>query len=60
MYTEYETGEVELYDLSNGACYQWRRSQKGDPCMLKNQAGSKRLAAVERSLRSELARLRPG
>ncbi len=60
MYTEYETGEVELYDLSNGACYQWRRSQKGDPCMLKNQAGSKRLASVERSLRSELARLRPG
>ena len=60
MYTEYETGEVELYDLGEGACYEWRRSMAGDPCMLSNKAGKPRFASIERALHSELARLRPG
>jgi hypothetical protein len=58
MYTEYMTGERELYDLSNGPCHAWRRRQRGDPCMLHNKAGRPRFAAIERSLRQELARLR--
>jgi arylsulfatase A-like enzyme len=58
LYTEYETGEVELYDLSNGPCHAWKRSQRGDPCMLKNKAGVKRFAAVQGALRAEVARRR--
>jgi hypothetical protein len=58
MYTEYETGEVELYDLSNGPCATWARRQKGDPCMLENRAGLRRYAGIQAELRRELARLR--
>ncbi len=58
MYTEYATGEVELYDLSNGPCHSWKRSQKGDPCMLRNKAGKKRFAWLEKRLGRELDRLR--
>jgi hypothetical protein len=58
MYTEYATGERELYHLSNGPCYAWKRRQRGDPCMLDNVAGKPRLATVERALRQELLRLR--
>lgn len=58
MYTEYATGERELYDLSSGPCHAWRRRDKGDPCMLQNRAGAKRLAGIERTLRRELVRLR--
>ena len=36
MYTRYETGEVELYDLSGGVCHEWRPKKSGDPCMLRN------------------------
>jgi N-acetylglucosamine-6-sulfatase len=59
MYTEYETGETELYDLSNGPCHDWKRSYKGDPCMLKNKSGQPRFAAIERELREELRRRTP-
>jgi N-acetylglucosamine-6-sulfatase len=59
MYTEYETGEVELYDLSNGPCYTWKRSQPGDPCMLKNKAGQRRYASIEAELRRIVRRLTP-
>jgi arylsulfatase A-like enzyme len=58
MYTEYETGETELYDLSGGRCYDWKRSRNGDPCMLKNKAGKSRWAPIERALRAELNRLK--
>ena len=58
MYTEYATGETELYDLSNGPCHAWRKSRKGDPCMLENKAGKPRFATVERQLGRELDRLR--
>jgi arylsulfatase A-like enzyme len=57
--TVYETGERELYDISNGPCHEWKRSQRGDPCMLKNKAGTKKLASVQGALNRELARLRP-
>jgi arylsulfatase A-like enzyme len=60
IYTVYATGERELYDVSNGPCHEWRRSQKGDPCMLRNRAGATRLAGLERALKRELNRLRPG
>lgn len=60
VYTVYATGERELYDISNGPCHEWRRSKKGDPCMLKNKAGKKRLASVQRSLSRELIRSRTG
>ena len=59
MYTEYITGEVELYDLSNGPCYMWKRSKNGDPCMLKNKAGIKRYASIQRELERHLERLQP-
>jgi hypothetical protein len=58
MYTEYETGEVELYDISNGPCHAWRRRMKGDPCMLSNRAGQPRYAELQVALRRELDRLR--
>ena len=58
MYTEYETGETELYDLSNGPCHAWTRRMKGDPCMLENRAGGRRYADLQADLRRELARLR--
>jgi arylsulfatase A-like enzyme len=60
MYTAYETGERELYDLSGGVCHEWRRKKKGDPCMLKNKAGNKRYALIQRTLRQELERKVPG
>ena len=59
VYTVYETGERELYDVSNGPCHEWKRNTSGDPCMLKNKAGKKKFAFVERSLQRELNRLRP-
>jgi hypothetical protein len=59
MYTRYETGEVELYDLSGGACHEWRRKKRGDPCMLRNVAGKKRYALIQRTLREALERRTP-
>jgi arylsulfatase A-like enzyme len=58
MYTEYETGETELYDLSNGPCHAWKRRMPGDPCMLRNKAGRPHFASIEQLLRRELSRLR--
>jgi arylsulfatase A-like enzyme len=57
LYTVYETGERELYDISNGPCYAWRPGDQGDPCMLKNRAGKKRFASVERAMARQLNRL---
>jgi arylsulfatase A-like enzyme len=59
MYVAYETGETELYDLSGGACHDWKRSRKGDPCMLDNKSGKPRWAAIEAALREELGRRTP-
>ena len=35
-----ETGEKELYDVSNGPCWAWRPGVAGDPCELQNLAGN--------------------
>lgn len=59
MYTMYETGEVELYDLSGGVCHEWRPRKKGDPCMLRNLAGKPRYSLVQRTLRESLQRRVP-
>lgn len=58
MYTEYETGEVELYDVSNGPCWEWKPKQRGDPCRLQNRAGKARYASIEQRLSRQLNRLR--
>jgi N-acetylglucosamine-6-sulfatase len=60
MYTAYATGEVELYDLSGGTCYEWKLRKGGDPCMLKNKAGKRKYALIQRTLRETLARKVPG
>ena len=59
QYTAYETGETELYDLSNGPCHAWKRSKPGDPCMLKNKSGQPRYTSIEGDLRRILRRLTP-
>lgn len=40
-YIEYETGEKELYNLTNSPCSNWTPSKTGDPCGLNNLLGSK-------------------
>jgi arylsulfatase A-like enzyme len=35
-----ETGERELYDVSNGPCWAWSPGLPGDPCELRNLAGN--------------------
>lgn len=57
-YVEYGTGERELYDVSNGPCWEWRRGQPGDPCELENRAGDPTYAAIEGALRRRLAELK--
>jgi hypothetical protein len=57
-YVEYETGERELYDLSNGPCWEWRWSDSGDPCRLQNRAGKKAYAEIQSKLRKQLRVLR--
>ena len=57
LYTVYETGEKELYDISNGPCHSWKRKESGDPCMLENRAGKKKYAGVQRAMARQLNRL---
>jgi arylsulfatase A-like enzyme len=38
-YNELNSGERELYDISNGPCYLWTPSMGGDPCELFNLLG---------------------
>jgi len=57
-YVEYETGERELYDVSNGPCWAWNKGMSGDPCELKNLAGDGRYRSIEVRLRNRLAELR--
>ena len=59
MYTSYETGAVELYDLSGGECHAWKRKKPGDPCMLENKAGKKKYRSIQRALRETLERKVP-
>jgi len=57
-YVEYGTGERELYDVSNGPCWTWRKGMAGDPCELRNVAGDPRYSSIEARLRNRLAELR--
>jgi arylsulfatase A-like enzyme len=56
-YVRYETGELELYDVSNGPCWTWRPGEPGDPCRLENLAGKRRYASIKQALRARLSRL---
>lgn len=58
LYVEYETGERELYDVSNGPCWEWSRGSPGDPCMLDNLAGKPGYRGIQSALRYRLVRLR--
>jgi hypothetical protein len=57
-YVRYETGEEELYDISNGPCLRWQVGELGDPCQLDNLANRARYGAIKVALRSSLAALR--
>lgn len=46
-YVEYETGEKELYDVSNGPCFRWTPDKSGDPCELENLLRSDRSPSPE-------------
>lgn len=59
-FVKYETGERELYDLSNGPCHEWRRGQPGDPCRLNNLAGHKEYRYIQRWLNDRLEELKKG
>lgn len=57
-FVKYETGERELYDLSNGPCHRWKRDQPGDPCRLNNLAGQKKYRHIEKWLNQRLEELK--
>ncbi len=57
-YVEYGTGERELYDVSNGPCWEWSEGQPGDPCELENRADDPAYAAIQEALRRRLAELK--
>ncbi len=57
-YVEYETQEVELYDDSDGPCWDWDPSLPGDPCELTNLASDPAYAAIVAALHERLAELR--
>jgi hypothetical protein len=57
-YVEYDTGEKELYDLSNGPCRTWRPGRPGDPCELENRAGDQAYSAIEAALIVRLEQLK--
>ena len=57
-YVEYGTGERELYDVSNGPCWTWRKGEPGDPCELRNLAGDPDYAALQAALSARLRRLK--
>ncbi len=56
-YVEYDDGESELYDVSNGPCYAWQAWDPGDPCELQNLAGRPGYQSLARVLHGRLAEL---
>ena len=58
QYVRYETGEEELYDVSNAPCWEWQPGDPGDPCRLENLAGRRPFRDIERALRHDLAALK--
>jgi len=57
-FVKYETGEKELYDLSNGPCHEWKRGERGDPCRLDNVAGKWKYRDIQKTLAKRLERLK--
>ncbi|CAN5807480.1 hypothetical protein BH23CHL8_BH23CHL8_31410 [soil metagenome] len=60
-YSEYRTGERELYDISGGPCHAWEASMAGDPCQLQNRLAGDvdaETEALAADLAENLARLR--
>lgn len=57
-YTEYGTGEVELYDASNGPCIEWQQGFSGDPCELNNRATDPSLELIRQELTEDLFELK--
>ncbi len=55
VYTEYATGEKELYDLFGGPCWLWDKGMPGDPCQLTNLANVPAHATVQARLAATLA-----
>jgi arylsulfatase A-like enzyme len=58
QYTEYATGERELYDMSGGPCYAWAPGMPGDPCQLVNQIGNPSYSGIVTALQDRLAQLK--
>jgi arylsulfatase A-like enzyme len=57
QYTEYATGERELYDMSGGPCSAWAPGMAGDPCQLVNQIANPAYSGVVTALHDRLALL---
>jgi hypothetical protein len=55
VYTEYETGEKELYRIDGGPCWRWDPGDPGDPCELRNRVDDPRFALVRAVLADVLA-----
>jgi len=60
QYVLYETGEEELYDLSDGPCWTWAVGRPGDPCALDNLAGEPAFEDIRLTLSGRLATIREG
>jgi N-acetylglucosamine-6-sulfatase len=57
LYVSYATGEEELYNLSGGPCWLWRKGMPGDPCMLNNKADAGASASLKAQLAAELVQV---
>jgi N-acetylglucosamine-6-sulfatase len=57
-YVRYDNGDEELYDLSNGPCWEWQMGEAGDPCRLENLARRPAYREIKESLRRQLAVLK--
>jgi N-acetylglucosamine-6-sulfatase len=58
-YIEYpETGERELYDVSNGPCWTWTDVSPGDPCELVNRVDDPAYADIVDALSTKLSLLK--
>jgi arylsulfatase A-like enzyme len=55
VYTEYRSGEKELYDVSGGPCWNWKAGDPGDPCQLTNLAGHQDHAVIQARLAETLS-----
>jgi len=54
IWTQYVTGETELYDISGGPCWTWQTGDPGDPCELTNVAQDPAYAAIRATLSATL------